>query len=108
MFIMNEFREGGETVKAVLAKLLTREEMTPASYISVISRAIEQGQLKPLDPLQLIATIIGSCLFFFVAEPMLHNLFQLDDDFDRESFIEERKEAVFNTIAYGVFPGGKE
>ncbi len=108
MFIISEFREGGETVKAVLAKLVASEEMTLASYISVITRAIRQGEMKPLDPLQLISTIIGSCLFFFVAEPMLHNLFQLDDDFDRETFIEERKEAIFNTIAYGVLPGGKE
>jgi len=108
MFIMNEFREGGDTVKTVLAKLLDNEQLTPASYISVITRAIEQGEMKPLDPLQLISTLIGSCLFFFVAEPMLHHLFQLDADFDREAFIEERKEAIFNTIAYGVFPGGKE
>lgn len=108
MFLMNEFREGGDTVKEVLAKLMSDEKLTPAAYISVINRAIEQGQIKALDPLQLISTIIGSCLFFFVAEPMLQNLFQLGDEFDRESFIEQRKEAIFDTIAYGIFPGGKQ
>ncbi len=106
LFILREIGEGGEIVSSVLNRLVQRKDIVPRKVLDTIQRAIDRGEIVPLDPRQLIITILGACLFFFIGEPLLKITLLKEGFTDRDRFIEERKEAIFNIIAYGIFPGG--
>ena len=107
LFILRELSEGGEIVFSVLHRLIQREDIIPQKALQILQQAIVKEEIVALDPRQLIITIIGSCLFFFISEPLLKVTILREGLTDREQFIEERKEAIFNIIAYGIFPRGE-
>ncbi len=106
LFIMKELSEGGETVRNVLKRIVEEKELDQKQFDSIIRKAIKNGEIVPLDPRQLIATIIGSCLFFFIAEPIFRAIIVRGEEFDREQFIKERQQAIYETITMGIIPRG--
>jgi TetR/AcrR family transcriptional regulator len=107
LFIMKELSEGGKTIRNIILNTIEDEVSEAKQFEALIQRAINRGEIVPLDPAQLIATIIGSCLFFFIAEPIFTTLVTTDDQFDREKFISERQQAIFTTITMGIIPRGE-
>ena len=107
MFILRELSEGGKIVKNVLNNLIESEKFSVAKPLAIIQKGMDEGKIIKMDPRQVIATVIGSCVFFFVAEPIFNTLFVDKSTFDREQFIEERKEAIFKTILFGLTPREK-
>jgi TetR/AcrR family transcriptional regulator len=107
LFIMKELSEGGKTIRNVLMNTIEEEISEAKQFESLIQKAIDRGEIVSLDPAQLIATIIGSCLFFFIAEPIFTTLVTTEKQFDREKFIKERQQAIFTTITMGIIPRGE-
>ena len=105
LFIMRELSQGGNVVSGVVKEIFT-PEMSELPAIHLMEEAMERGEIVKMDPRQTILTILGSCLFYFMAEPIIHSVIITDEFFDRQKFIEERKEAIFNTIYYGLVPRG--
>ncbi|HGY55741.1 MAG TPA: TetR family transcriptional regulator [Caldithrix abyssi] len=108
LFMLKELSEGGGTVKAILTNLRNSGKLDKNKIVKKIEQAVKDGEIAPVDPLQLIGTVIGSCLFFFIAEPIFKTIFIEEDNFDRQAFIEQRKEAVYQTILYGILPRGEQ
>lgn len=108
MFLLRELSEGGNTVKAVLENLLDSNTFSVKKPLAIINKAMQKGEMVQMDPLQFIATLVGSCLFFFIAEPLFTTLFLDESTFERAQFIEERKEAIYQTILYGIIPRGND
>ena len=106
MFLLRELSEGGKVVQNVLNNLLDSKKFRVEKPLSIIQKAMDEGIIIRMDPRQIIATIVGSCVFFFIAEPIFTTLFVDEATFDREHFVEERKEAIFQTIYYGLTPRG--
>jgi TetR/AcrR family transcriptional regulator len=106
LFIMKELSEGGETVHNVLKREIDDGKLSYKRFDMIIQQAVDKGEIVALDPHQLIATIIGSCLFFFIAEPIFTALVARGSEFDREKFIKERQQAVYETITMGIIPRG--
>lgn len=104
LFILRELSEGGETVKTILRELVEKGNFSVKGPLEKIQNAQNNGEIISIDPRQLIATIIGSCLFYFISQPIFHTLFVDEQNFDREQFIEERKEAIFQIITRGILP----
>ena len=107
MFLLRELSEGGKTVNAVLKNLIDSNKFSVEKPLSILNKAMKQGEIIQMDPKQFIATLIGSCIFFFIAEPIFSTLFLDTSSFNREKFIENRKEAIYQIILYGVIPRGK-
>ncbi len=107
MFLLRELSEGGNTVKAVLKNLVDSKKFSVEKPLTIINTAMQKGEMVQMDPKQFIATLVGSCLFFFIAEPIFATLFIDESSFNRDAFIEKRKEAIYQTILYGVIPRGE-
>ena len=103
LFISRELGEGGATARSVVKEYFKTGRLHHHLRESMM-KAMNTGNIIPVDPRQLIITIIGSSLFFFIAEPIVFTIFPGEDDFDRKKFLEERKEAIFNTLYYGLKP----
>ncbi|MBD0405042.1 TetR/AcrR family transcriptional regulator [Flammeovirga sp. EKP202] len=61
----------------------------------------EDEEFKHIDPFQLATTIIGSCVFPFIARPMLIGL-GLEKSTTFEEFLEERKKILPQIILSGI------
>lgn len=100
-FILRELTDGAKRIKPILEELMRTGKFDIKPVLNRIRDASEKGEIKPIDPPQLMTTVVGSCLFFFIAEPMVMTL-MVDENFNREQFIEERKEAVYQIIMNGI------
>ena len=109
LFLMQELSRGGEVVCSILHEILSLQEIPVTTVMRLhISRAIEKGEIRPVDPVQFILSLLGACLYFAMAEPIIREIGKREgflDQFDRQAFLEQRKEAVFNQFYYGI--GGK-
>ena len=104
MFLLRELSEGGTVVKSVLKNLTESGKFRVDKPLAIIQKAMDEGHIIKMDPRQIIANVIGSCIFFFIAEPIFNTLFVDSETFNREQFIEERKEAIYKTILFGLTP----
>ncbi len=108
LFILKELSEGGDTVQTVLKNLVESGKFDTSKALKVIQRGMDQGEIVRMDPLQVVATIVGSCLFYFISEPIFKTLFVDEASFDRERFIQERKESIYQLLSYGLIPRGDQ
>jgi len=44
----------------------------------LLEAGAEAGEVRPVEPLFLIPSLLGGCLFFFLASPLIMRLFELD------------------------------
>ena len=69
--------------------------------VNAIERAIETGEIRPVDPRQLLLTVVSACVFFFVTLPTVKMMNPLAaEDFD--AYVEQRKKHVFEVVYYGL------
>jgi TetR/AcrR family transcriptional regulator len=106
LFIMRELSQGGKIVSNALKEAMPKELSEHLPAIRMMEEAMENGEIVKMDPRQVILTVIGSSLFYFMAEPIIRVLLIPEESFDREIFLKERKEAIFNLIYYGLLPRG--
>ena len=105
LFIMRELSEGAEFLQEIVSReLLSNDFRLPQLFIDKIQKAVDSGEIRAVDPMQLFITIIGSSLYFFMAEPMLKIFVGSSRGFDRMTFLEERKEHIFDIIINGIKP----
>jgi len=103
LFIIRELGEGGAIGAEVFDKIISDNRLTlPHLFLDSIQKAIEKKEIKSVDPKQLLITILGSCVYFFIAEPLLNVFLNKDPLYKRDVFIEERKVALLSTILEGV------
>ncbi len=103
LFVMRELSQGGERIKEVIREAIA-PDMVKLPAFRRMDEAMDKGEIVKMDPRQIILTVIGSCLFYFFAEPIIRTILITDESFDRQKFIEERKTAIFNTVYYGLVP----
>jgi len=105
LFIMRELSEGAEFVKGIVSReLLSKDFRLPQLFIDKIQKAIDNGEIRAVDPVQLFITIIGSSLYFFMAEPMLKIFLGSIGSYDRNTFLALRKQHIFDIIINGIKP----
>ena len=75
----------------------------PASFADQIKREIDEGRMDPIDPRQLLISIVGLILFPFIAQMMVKTVFGLEED-DYRKFLKDRKwfmtDFILNAINY--------
>jgi hypothetical protein len=50
-------------------------------------------------------TVLGACIYFFAAEPIIREVLlsmQPGKPFDREAFLAQRKQSIFDVLYYGL------
>jgi TetR/AcrR family transcriptional regulator len=108
LFIMRELSQGGKIVSNAIKEAIPNELNEHLPAIKLMEEAMDKGEIVKMDPRQIILTVVGSSLFYFIGEPILRVLLLNEESFDREKFLEERKEAIFNIIYYGLAPRGDQ
>ena len=112
MFLMQELSLGGKTARVILREVLNEQkEPITAVMLGKVQKGIEAGVIRPVDPGQFILTLIGSCLYFALAEPIIMEIRSLEgfmEGFDRDGFLQKRKKEIFSVLYYGIRKGDTE
>ena len=84
----------------------TLEQVNLANRMArLITAEVEAGRLARVDPIQTVVTVLGACIYYFVAEPIIGAVLAKIEPgsvLDRESFIAQRKEEIFKVLYYGL------
>ncbi|MAL17809.1 MAG: TetR family transcriptional regulator [Balneola sp.] len=73
----------------------------PASFGVQIKKEIEEGNMDPIDPRQLLISIVGLILFPFIAQVMVTTVFDLEEE-DYLGFLKNRKEFLTDFILNAI------
>jgi AcrR family transcriptional regulator len=98
-FVLHELTQNPERIKLFIAN---NALLRPQKFFTQIQDGIDARKYIPIAPLQLMVTIVSACIFPFIAKPMLHAVFGLDQD-GFEEFIEQRKEQMTQFILNGLY-----
>jgi TetR/AcrR family transcriptional regulator len=100
-FVLWELRRGGETVGEIVQRHLTGPGGGRPFPVAVIERAAAEGAIRPVDPVQFLMTLIGACLYPFIARPLLERVFPGLEVLSPE-FLARRKEEVTRVLWAGI------
>jgi TetR/AcrR family transcriptional regulator len=97
-FVLHEITSNPEGLK----KLITSElHFTPDKFLMQYQQGVREGLYIEMAPQQFMISLLGICVFPFVAKPMIQIFFGIDDGAFGE-FIEERKREATMFILHGM------
>lgn len=102
-FILWEIRQGGQYMRDALKDISDKHGFTKFPFLEKVQNAIHAGTIRPLDPLHLIISVIGMCIYPFIAQPLLESAIP-GINISSAVFLQKRKEEVFNLIWKGIQP----
>ena len=101
MWMVTENMAGNPVLGEMLTRAFATEGSPQRAMVEAIERAIETGEIAPVDPRQLLLTVVSACVFFFVTLPTVKMMNPLAaEDFD--AYVEQRKKHVFEVVYYGL------
>jgi len=97
-FVLNELTQNPNFIQDNLQGMVSK----PTLFIAQLEEAIQQGEILPTDPFQLIASIIGLCVFPFIGKPMIQFISGKNEK-EFQQFIVDRKAHVEALLLNGLF-----
>ncbi len=104
-FVINELnRNPTDFVKSVLGR---KERPDALRFIGQVQLAVQTGQIRSVDPFHLMISLIGMCVFPFIARPMLQGLLEIDQATFRQ-LMQKRRQEVLDLIRHALKPVGTD
>ncbi|HDL19453.1 MAG TPA: TetR/AcrR family transcriptional regulator [Bacteroidetes bacterium] len=100
-FIISEIEKGGASISSVIVESMQKNKMQPLIITNKIQDAIAKKQLRNIDPVNLMISLIGLCLYPFLAKPILEKTF-LGVNVTSPEFLARRKKEVFDLVWNGI------
>jgi TetR/AcrR family transcriptional regulator len=87
VFILSELRQNSS---AFFKELKVRDVLQSSFLTKQLRQEAEKGNIRSMEPLQFVVSVLGNVIFPFVARPIISYLGDLDEAAFRQ-FMEERK-----------------
>jgi len=100
--IVSENLAGGTLVAEHVRRMKTTEGAPPRVMVDRIRAAVEDGDIRPVDPDHTILSIVSTCIFFFAMRPTVEVLHEDAGDWD--AFVTSRTDHIFELIYRGLAP----
>ncbi|MEW6079307.1 MAG: TetR/AcrR family transcriptional regulator [Thermodesulfobacteriota bacterium] len=99
--MVSEIIGGGSHMMAIADRIASEIGISPPNLIApFIEKAAADGLIRPVDPRQTAISVIGMCLMYFVARPLVNHIW--GKPVDEDGFLEKRKEAIADLVLYGL------
>ena len=104
-FLLNEFFDNPERRTHIRKTFLTSQKGQEVflRFCGLAQRAVREGSIRDIDPLDLIFDILSLAVFSFIATPILIDLLGRDQA-GRKEFAEHRKEEIITLLTQGLKP----
>lgn len=101
--IQREMMDGAVVLKRIIKKYASRDSVIfgPAHIKNVMEKLIQTGEIRNIDTVQTLISIIGMNVFYFIAKPVLETLWDVKPG-DSDEFLEKRKECIADFIIHGL------
>ena len=73
----------------------------PAQVKNVMEESIKTGEIRNVDTVQTLISIIRMNVFYFIAKPVMETLWGIEPG-DTDKFLEKRKKCVSDFIIHGL------
>ncbi len=102
-FLTWEVGSGGPVARNVIGGIVHGGEGVPIyrAFSNTVGDAARSGRIRPVDPQHLLFSLIGMCIYVFLAAPILSGVFPGVDTSDK-TFLEKRKREIFDLVWYGI------
>jgi len=108
--MMYELSSGANTVKELNPFGALGMPFSPmgGKIYSFFDGKIRAGEMKQVDIIQLIISIVGQIIISFIGLPIIRTAFESNKmDFDIKIFLEKRKDFIVNLVINGIKPEEK-
>ncbi|PKN78745.1 MAG: hypothetical protein CVU48_07450 [Candidatus Cloacimonetes bacterium HGW-Cloacimonetes-1] len=99
-FMLWEISQGGNGISAIIREFINRKDSGRMSVFETIRKAMSGPGVRQVDPIHFFMSLIGMCVYPFLARPILENVMGID--MGTEEFVREREEAVYEMVLYGM------
>ncbi|MGX5820636.1 TetR family transcriptional regulator [Chitinophaga lutea] len=101
MFVLNEVQQNPDRI----IQRFTHTHLFPniQLFMKEMAAAMERGEFRKVNPLQLLISILAMCVFPFVAKPLVQHLFKVND-VQFGMMMEERKRFVADFVLHALKP----
>lgn len=100
LFILHELhRNPGRVIE-----LIKSTGLNPDLFIGMVQKEIKAGNIRDIDPYQLLVNLLALCIFPFAARPMIQGFIFKNDAKAYQEFLEIRKKEVAEFIINALKP----
>lgn len=92
-FMLNEMNK--QDTGNFLEKIWGGKRPPVEQFVAQIKKEVEQGIIKPVNPVHLVLNLVSMCIFPFAARPMVKLVWNVNDQQFRQ-LMEERKTVIAN------------
>lgn len=97
LFVVREIHRMPEAI----LEMMKQKGFDPKMVKGLIQNQIDKGNIRPVDPVQLISSLVGLSLFPFIGMPIIKSVL-LENESEWERFLEERKEFIVEFTLKGL------
>ena len=103
-FMLRELSSGSPVFEERMRNLIGSSRLqTPRAFMLQFNRAVARKEIVPLDPVQTLLSLLGACIYFFAAYPII-SIIEPEIATHRKQFIAKRKKELFALFYYGLRP----
>lgn len=99
-FVLHELSQNPANIAGILGTHVTRLNLLEQK----IQQEINTGNIRTMDPRQIIVNLIGLCIFPFVARPIIQRVFFQGNEEEYQQFLQSRKTEVYHFIYNAIKP----
>jgi TetR/AcrR family transcriptional regulator len=102
-FMLWEIEAGGGRIAEIVKAVLGTDSVEHNPIFRIVDKAVKEGKIRPLDPVQFIISLLAMCIYPYVARPILEKIIP-GLEISSESFRAEREQAILDLVWNGVRP----
>jgi len=99
MFILGEVNKKGPST---FVNVIKSAGINPQAFRDRIQKEIDSGNIKPIDPNQLLINTIGMCIFPIIGRPIIQVVLFDDNKLEYIKFLESRKKEVAEFVINSI------
>jgi len=100
IFIIQEIQRDPD----VLSGALIEAGVDPQEILKVFYDAIDRGEIRPLNPMEVMLNMLSLCIFPFAAKPVMQRVFFENNEDAYMQFLEKRKKTVAEFMIKAIKP----
>ena len=97
-FILHEINRNPDRLYDIMQKSGIR----PKIFVDQFVEEMNKGNIRPIDPRQLVINILALCIFPVAARPLIQRIFFGNNEKAYQQFLQERKKTVSDFIIQSI------